>query len=91
MSRTLGDLEAKKIGVISEPDIIAKKIEKNSKFVVLASDGLWDTLNENDVIEYGEKYGNKLSSEEFSKKIVKLAVRKGTKDNVSCVVIKLNK
>mgnify|MGYP002625265821 CR=1 FL=1 len=91
LTRSLGDKEMKKHGVICEPDFFWKKIDDDDKFIIIASDGLWDTLNENDVIEYGEKYGNKLSSEEFSKKIVKLAVRKGTKDNVSCIVIKLNK
>ena len=31
-----------------------------------------------------------LSSENLSKKIVKLSIDKGTTDNVSCLVIKLN-
>ena len=35
--------------------------------------------------------GEKYSSDEFSKKIVKLAIEKGTRDNISCIVIKLNK
>ena len=91
LTRSLGDKEMKKHGVICEPDFFCFLIDDDDKFIIIASDGLWDAVNENDVIEYGEKYGNKLSSEEFSKKIVKLAVRKGTKDNVSCIVIKLNK
>ena len=45
MTRTLGDLEAKKIGLISVPEI--KHIEinpKTDKFIVIGSDGIWVIL-----------------------------------------------
>lgn len=49
LSRSIGDLSGKKIGVISEPDIVIKKIDKSSKFVVMGSDGLWDVIKPYDV------------------------------------------
>ena len=58
MSRTIGDLEAHKIGVISEPDIILKKIENTSKYVVIGSDGLWDVVRPYDVIRIVRPFFN---------------------------------
>ena len=94
LTRSFGDKELKKYGVISEPDFFVKKINEDDKFVIIASDGVWDTVKENDILELEKKSRNgdwAFSSDEFSKKIVRLAVDKGTMDNVSCIVIKLNK
>lgn len=94
LTRSFGDKELKKHGVISEPDFFVKKIDEDDKFVIIASDGVWDTVKENDILELEKKSRNgdwAFSSDEFSKKIVRLAVDKGTMDNVSCIVIKLNK
>ena len=87
LTRGFGDREMKKHGVIAKPDIICKKISENDIFIIIASDGVWDTVDENDIITMGDF---NLSSGELSKRIVKLANEKGTMDNVSCIVIKLN-
>ncbi|CAD8138133.1 unnamed protein product [Paramecium octaurelia] len=44
MSRSFGDVAAKSVGVISEPEILRYKIQ-NSGFILLASDGLWDKMD----------------------------------------------
>ena len=80
MSRTFGDLEAKKIGVISEPDIIMKKIDNNSKFVVLASDGLWDVLKPYDVNRIVRPFFNKGDIEGASQALMKKAMQQWIKD-----------
>ncbi len=49
LTRSIGDLEAQKIGIISEPDIIIKKIDSTCKYIVLGSDGLWDMITPYDV------------------------------------------
>ena len=87
LTRSFGDRKMKKYGVISKPDIICKKISENDIFIIIASDGVWDTVDENDIIRIGDF---NLSSDELSKRIVKLAIDKGSMDNVSCIVIKLN-
>ena len=80
MSRTFGDLEAKKIGVISEPDIIMKKIDKNSKFIVLASDGLWDVLKPYDVNRIVRPFFNKDDIEGACQALMKRAIQQWIKD-----------
>ena len=46
MSRSLGDLEAETIGVVSEPKIKEIDCENvNVKFIVIATDGIWEFLS----------------------------------------------
>ena len=42
MSRSIGDFIATKLGVIPEPKFIEEKIDKDTKFIVVASDGIWE-------------------------------------------------
>ena len=45
MSRSIGDLLASSLGVIPEPEFIEMEIDKDTKFVILASDGVWEFLD----------------------------------------------
>ena len=45
MSRSIGDFIATKLGVIPEPKFIEEKIDKDTKFIVVASDGIWEFLD----------------------------------------------
>ena len=49
LTRSIGDLEGEKIGIISEPEIVVKKIDSTCKYIVLGSDGLWDVVKPYDV------------------------------------------
>ena len=89
LTRTLGDKEMKKYGVIPTPDFFVKKIEDDDLFFIIGSDGIWDVIEQEEVYRIGMEKG--LSSEEFSKKLVNLAKERDTRDNASCIVIKLNK
>ena len=58
MSRTFGDIEAKRVKyggnpkvVIASPDIKSFKIEENYDFIVLGCDGIFDKLNNLEVIQ----------------------------------------
>ena len=50
MSRSIGDFIATKLGVIPEPKFIEEKIDKDTKFIVIASDGVWEFLD-NDTVK----------------------------------------
>ena len=84
LSRCLGDLYCKKYGVSNIPDISVNKLEGNVKYVVVASDGVWDMVKENELLQLSK---NRKNAEGFCKDLVKLAIDKDTKDNVSCIVI----
>lgn len=57
MSRSIGDSIGKEIGVISSPIINSFMLDKNNDlFIVLATDGIWDVMNSNEVINFVEKF-----------------------------------
>jgi serine/threonine protein phosphatase PrpC len=86
ITRTLGDLALKNYGVIATPFICKHKIENDDKYIILSSDGLWDVINEQDVLKMSKEVSN---SEKFSKVLIKKAIEGGSKDNISCIVISL--
>jgi len=51
VSRSLGDEVARRLGVISKPDINILEIDDKLKFCVLATDGVWDGLSNDEVVE----------------------------------------
>lgn len=56
MTRTLGDLQAKKIGLISEPEIQHIELQRGDKFIVIGSDGIWDVMQSAEVCGFVAQY-----------------------------------
>ena len=50
MSKSIGDFITKKVAVITEPEILNIIINDNDKFIILASDGLWEFIS-NEMLE----------------------------------------
>ncbi len=88
LTRSIGDLDFKVYGVTAIPKIVKEVLSDfYSKYIILGSDGVWDVINENDLIGI-EKNTNGVCKD-FCEKIVNFAIQKGSKDNVSCIVIKI--
>ena len=58
VSRALGDTQLKDSGIISEPVSSIHCLSDNDYFVVVASDGIWDVMDNEDVIYFVENYRN---------------------------------
>ena len=57
MSRSLGDKLAHDIGVISTPIVTCRDLKEDADFfLVLASDGLWDMMENQEVCDFVEAY-----------------------------------
>ena len=56
MSRSIGDIDAKNIGVIPNPQIIEYNITEETKYMVVGSDGIWEFINNEKIMEIGNKY-----------------------------------
>jgi serine/threonine protein phosphatase PrpC len=56
MSRSIGDLDAKKIGVIPNPQIVEYTIDSNSKYMLIASDGIWEFISNEEAMRIGNKF-----------------------------------
>jgi integrin-linked kinase-associated serine/threonine phosphatase 2C len=59
MSRSIGDGLGSALGVISTPISTFLPISKTEKFVVLGSDGIWDVMDNEDVVTFVETYRKK--------------------------------
>jgi len=51
MTRSMGDLIAASVGVSSRPEIWEREIEADDKFIVLASDGVWEFMSSLEVVQ----------------------------------------
>ena len=89
LSRALGDFSLKNNGLISTPSIHKHKFNEDDIYIIIASDGIWDVLNEDDISFFCIENCN-LNCDELGKLIIKKAIEKGSEDNISCILIQLN-
>ena len=73
MSRSIGDLKGKKCGLISTPEIIEYKLDDRSKFMVIASDGIWEFLKNEDVMNIGNQFYENNDIDKFLVEIVRIS------------------
>jgi len=87
MTRTFGDLHFKKPIplAISEPDIQIIPLSDKDLFMVLATDGVFDVLPNQEVVDLAIKHWD--SPDEAAKNIVRTAYKRGSEDNLTVLVI----
>lgn len=85
LSRGFGDWGIKQYGLICEPHIAKIEINENDLFLVIASDGVWDVMSDEDFKDIMQESLNPL---DICKDIVIESLRRGSSDNISCFVIK---
>jgi len=49
MSRSLGDLVAAKLGVTCDPEVLVHPLTNHDKFIIIASDGVWEFMDNDQV------------------------------------------
>ena len=65
VSRSIGDEDAKKLGVIFEPEVVKYELKKQDKILVIGTDGLWEELSNEEVMNIvGNCYSKDIKSEE---------------------------
>ena len=52
MSRSFGDEVAASVGTISEPEIEEYEITEDDKFIIIASDGIWEFISSQECVEF---------------------------------------
>lgn len=88
MSRSLGDYPLKTLNVIiPDPDIMSFDLNKlQPEFLILASDGLWDTFSNEEAVRFIRE---RLNEPHFgAKSIVLQSFYRGCPDNITVMVIK---
>jgi len=88
VSRAIGDSGYKPY-VTSEPDVTAVSLDGTEDFLVLACDGLWDFVTEEEAVmavyeQIAEAPGD---IEAVSQRLVQLSKQQGSTDNISVIVV----
>lgn len=79
--------------VICEPHCCTMQRSQLDEFIILATDGLWDTMNSAQAVTFVRgmmKLNPDQTMQEVADALVERAIRCRTQDNVACVVLKLS-
>jgi len=96
VTRAFGDFEFKEPKskanfVTSKPFINKIELTPAHKFLVLASDGLWDVFDKEDVTKFVvTAHSNGLNAKQIAQMLVEEAIKKGSMDNVSAIITIFN-
>ena len=91
VSRAIGDSH-KKEWVTAEPDTRQIEITSNCEFLILASDGLWDKVSNQEAVDIARRFcienqsGGPIAA---CKQLVELAVTRKSHDDVSVMIVQL--
>lgn len=83
VTRALGDREMRGVGIIAVPET-AEIAQRDVIAVVVATDGLWDVVGNEEAAELCRSNEPTLAAQS----LVTMAVQRGTSDNVSVVVMR---
>uniref|UniRef100_A0A803L2P6 PPM-type phosphatase domain-containing protein n=1 Tax=Chenopodium quinoa TaxID=63459 RepID=A0A803L2P6_CHEQI len=86
MSRAFGNRMLKQF-VVAEPEIQEQEINEELELLVLASDGLWDVVPNEDAvtIAWAEE-----EPEAAARKLTETAFNRGSADNITCIVVRFH-
>jgi serine/threonine protein phosphatase PrpC len=76
MSRSMGDKVAHSVGVTAEPETMEFTLSLNDKFIVIASDGVWEFLSNEDVAQIVLPFYEQNAPEAAANALVKAAFKK---------------
>ena len=90
LSRAIGD-RSETPSIRAEPDLIRQVLSREDDFYVLATDGLWDVMTNQEVVTFlRDCYETDLSDDsrqELTKNLVLEALSRGAEDNITVLVV----
>ncbi|HSC24749.1 MAG TPA: PP2C family protein-serine/threonine phosphatase [Candidatus Babeliales bacterium] len=90
VSRAIGDWNLDKNAIIAKPEYQQILLTKENKFLVMATDGLWDVMSNKEIIDLiMELYTTKKDMRGIAKILTSAAIEKGSADNITVMVIDL--
>ncbi|KAF8065913.1 protein phosphatase 2C 68 [Scenedesmus sp. PABB004] len=96
MSRALGDHALRPFGVIAEPDIAHYSRRAGDEFLLLASDGLWGVVSNEDAAELVSSASARLTGAGMTRQqvaavlpklLTKVALARGSTDNITVMLL----
>lgn len=91
VSRSFGDIDSVPY-ITHEPEIFEQRsLCSKDQFIVLACDGLWDVMENHEVVNFIiDKFVNGDGRENIALQLALYAIDKGSTDNVSVIIIKFD-
>ncbi|KAL8521733.1 hypothetical protein ACS0TY_012032 [Phlomoides rotata] len=84
VSRAFGDRLLKQY-VVADPEIQEEKVDDTLEFLILASDGLWDVVTNEEAVSMTKPIQD---PEEAAKRLMQEAHQRGSGDNITVVVVR---
>ncbi|KAJ4839466.1 hypothetical protein Tsubulata_022970 [Turnera subulata] len=84
VSRAFGD-KSLKLHLRSDPDIQVADIDDTAEMLILASDGLWKVMSNQEAVDIARRIKDPLKA---AKQLTTEALRRDSKDDISCVVVR---
>ncbi|WOL03807.1 putative protein phosphatase 2C 41 [Canna indica] len=85
VSRAFGD-KSLKSHLRSDPDICSEDITADSELLILASDGLWKVMSNKEAVDIARKVKDPQAA---ARQLTTEALNRDSKDDISCIVIRL--
>ncbi|KAL5982853.1 hypothetical protein ACLOJK_016931 [Asimina triloba] len=85
ISRAIGDVHLKD-WIISEPEINKLRLTADCEFLIMASDGLWDKVSNQEAVDAVMRHKNSVES---CKALVDISSSRGSKDDITVMVVYL--
>ncbi|KAG8386855.1 hypothetical protein BUALT_Bualt03G0192400 [Buddleja alternifolia] len=86
VARAFGDKSLKR-HLSSEPDIAVEMIDDDVEFLILASDGLWKVMCNEEAVESIRSIKD---SQSAAKHLIEEALSRKSKDDISCIVVRFH-
>eukprot|EP01080_Neovahlkampfia_damariscottae_P012111 gene12111-5603_t len=93
VSRSLGDFSASPY-ISPEPYLKTFDLDGEEDFIIIGCDGIWDDVSDEDAVEIVKNSMKENNSEDVfvsATRLVNFAFARGSKDNISAIVINLKK
>ena len=95
MSRSFGDTVAAGIGAICEPEITVHEFTKEDRFVILASDGIWEFISSKECVKIVGEYYQRKDINGAIRTICDVAKKRWMKeedmrDDITCIIVFFN-
>lgn len=84
-TRSLGDRQFRRIGIVAEPDVSARETGHEDEWIILGSDGVWDGTTAEDVAGIARR----ATTAQLAAEGIRDAALAASSDNVSVVAIRL--
>eukprot|EP00051_Salpingoeca_urceolata_P010762 m.132227 g.132227 ORF g.132227 m.132227 type:complete len:393 (-) comp16844_c0_seq2:361-1539(-) len=89
VSRSIGDVRLKEY-ISAEADVAEVSLTEDDEFVIIACDGLWDVMSPSQAVAFVHRHDAQSGSDKtVAQDLVQHALDEGSKDNITCMVVRL--